>query len=93
LERGRRSGLRLIQLDVLEQWNAVVGAQRDFAQTVNDYIENKQGPNLPRLGKFPSPNSCTTRRPISGHLASEFHHEPGDTMARWHRKAGWRGPL
>ncbi|MET4177162.1 hypothetical protein ABIB99_008284 [Bradyrhizobium sp. LA6.1] len=41
LERGRKSGLRLIQLDVLEQRNAVIGAQHDFAQTVNDYIEKK----------------------------------------------------
>jgi hypothetical protein len=40
-ERGRKSGLRLIQLDVLEQRNAVLGAQRDFAQTVSDYIETK----------------------------------------------------
>lgn len=42
LEKGRRSGLRLIQLDVLEQRNAVIGAQHDFAQVVNDYIEKKQ---------------------------------------------------
>ena len=41
LERGRKSGLRLIQLDVLEQRNAVLGAQHDFAQAVNDYIEKK----------------------------------------------------
>lgn len=41
LERARKSGLRLIQLDVLEQRNAVVGAQHDFAQAVNDYIEKK----------------------------------------------------
>lgn len=41
LERARKSGLRLIQLDVLEQRNAVVGAQHDFAQAVNDYIEQK----------------------------------------------------
>lgn len=43
LERGRKSGLRLIQLDVLEQRNAVTGAQHDFARTVNDYIEKKHG--------------------------------------------------
>ena len=41
LEKGRKSGLRLIQLDVLEQRNAVIGAQHNFAQTVNDYIEKK----------------------------------------------------
>jgi hypothetical protein len=41
LEKGRKSGLRLIQHDVLTQRNAVVGAQHDFAQAVNDYIEKK----------------------------------------------------
>jgi len=41
LEKGRKSGLRLIQLDVLEQRNAVLGAQRNVAQAVNDYIEKK----------------------------------------------------
>ena len=41
LEKARKSGLRLIQLDVLEQRNADLGAQRDFAQAVNDYIEIK----------------------------------------------------
>ena len=41
VEKGRKSGLRLIQLDVLEQRNAVLGAQHDFAQAVNDYIEKK----------------------------------------------------
>ena len=41
LEKGRKSGLRLIQLDVLEQRNAVLGAQHNFAQAVNDYIETK----------------------------------------------------
>lgn len=40
-EKARKSGLRLIQLDVLEQRNAVTGAQHDFAQAVNDYIEQK----------------------------------------------------
>jgi hypothetical protein len=41
LEKGRKSGLRIIQLDVLEQRNAVLGAQRAFAEAVNDYIEKK----------------------------------------------------
>ena len=41
LEKARKSGLRLIQQDVLDQRNAVLGAQRDFAQAVNDYIEKK----------------------------------------------------
>ena len=41
LKKARRSGLRLIQQDVLEQRNAVIGAQHDFAQAVNDYIEKK----------------------------------------------------
>lgn len=41
LEKGRKSGLRLVQIDVLEQRNAVVGAQHDFAQAVNDYIEQR----------------------------------------------------
>ena len=41
LKKARRSGLRLIQQDVLEQRNAVVGAQHDFAQAVDDYIEKK----------------------------------------------------
>ena len=41
LKEARRSGLRLIQQDVLEQRNAVIGAQHDFAQAVNDYIEKK----------------------------------------------------
>jgi hypothetical protein len=41
LERGRKSGLRVIQLDVLGQRNAVLGAQRAFAEAVNDYIEKK----------------------------------------------------
>jgi hypothetical protein len=40
-EKGRKSGLRFIQLDVLEQRNAVLGAQRAFAEAVNDYIEKK----------------------------------------------------
>jgi hypothetical protein len=41
LEKGRRSGLRVVQLDVLDQRNAVLGAQRAFAEAVNDYIETK----------------------------------------------------
>jgi urease accessory protein UreF len=41
LERARSSGLRLVQLDVLDQRNVVVGAQHDFAQAVNEYIEKK----------------------------------------------------
>jgi hypothetical protein len=35
----RKSGLRLLQEDVLIQRNAVVGSQRSFADTVNEYIE------------------------------------------------------
>jgi hypothetical protein len=41
LEKGRKSGLRLIQMDVLEQRNAALGTQHNFAQTVSDYIEKK----------------------------------------------------
>ncbi len=41
LEKARKSGLRLIQQDVLDQRNAVLGAQRDFAQAVSDYIEKR----------------------------------------------------
>jgi hypothetical protein len=37
----KQSGLRYLQMDVLEQRNAVLGAQRDFAQAVNDLIERK----------------------------------------------------
>jgi hypothetical protein len=37
----RKSGLRLIQEDVLVQYNAVVGVQRSFAETVNAYIEKR----------------------------------------------------
>jgi hypothetical protein len=37
----RKSGLRLVQQDVLDQRNAVLGAHRNFADTVNDYIEKK----------------------------------------------------
>ena len=41
LEKGRKSGLRLIQLDVLARRNAVLGDQRNFAEAVNDYIVKK----------------------------------------------------
>jgi hypothetical protein len=37
----RKSGLRLIQQDVLVQHNAVVGVQRSFAETVNAYVEKR----------------------------------------------------
>jgi hypothetical protein len=37
----RKSGLRLIQEDVLVQHSVVVGVQRSFAETVNAYIEKK----------------------------------------------------
>jgi hypothetical protein len=40
-EKARKSGLRVIQQDALEQRIAVVGAQHDFAQAVNDYVEEK----------------------------------------------------
>jgi hypothetical protein len=40
-EKARRSGLRVLQLDVLDLRNAVLGAQRNFAEAVNDYIEKK----------------------------------------------------
>jgi hypothetical protein len=39
--KARTSGLRLLQEDVLGQRDAVLGAQRDFAQVVNDCIEKK----------------------------------------------------
>jgi hypothetical protein len=41
LEKARKSGLRLIQLDVLAQRNAVLGDRRQFAEAVNDCIEKK----------------------------------------------------
>jgi len=41
LEKARKSGLRLVQQDVLDQRNAVLGAQHNFAQAVNDRIEKK----------------------------------------------------
>jgi len=37
----RKSGLWLIQQDVLVKRNAVVGVQCSFAETVNAYIERK----------------------------------------------------
>jgi hypothetical protein len=37
----RASGLRLLQQDILEQRDALLGDQRAFAQTVNDFIEGK----------------------------------------------------
>jgi hypothetical protein len=40
-QKARKSGLRLVQQDVLDQRNAVLGAQHDFAQAVNDCIEKK----------------------------------------------------
>ena len=39
--KARKSGLRLLQEDVLVQHNAVVGVQRSFAETVNAIIEKK----------------------------------------------------
>ena len=41
LPGARKSGLRLIQQDVLVQINAVTGDQRSFAQTVYAYIDKK----------------------------------------------------
>ncbi|MGY4573719.1 hypothetical protein ACVWY5_006789 [Bradyrhizobium sp. USDA 3256] len=40
----RRSGLRLLQDDVLKQRDAVIGDRRDFAETVNAYIEKMLAP-------------------------------------------------
>jgi len=39
--QARKSGLRLLQADVMVQHEAVVGVQRSFAETVNVYIEKK----------------------------------------------------
>jgi hypothetical protein len=39
--KARRSGLRLLQEDVLTQRDAVVGLQHSFADTVNAYIEKR----------------------------------------------------
>jgi hypothetical protein len=37
----RKSGLRLLQDDVMAQQEAVVGVQRTFAESVNDLLEKK----------------------------------------------------
>jgi hypothetical protein len=39
--QARKSGLRFLQQDVLDQRDAVLGNQRLFADTVNGYIEKK----------------------------------------------------
>jgi hypothetical protein len=39
--QARESGLRFLQQDVLDQRNAVLGNQRNFADVVNAYIEKK----------------------------------------------------
>jgi hypothetical protein len=39
--QARESGLRFLQQDVLDQRNAVLGDQRNFAEVVNTYIEKK----------------------------------------------------
>jgi hypothetical protein len=39
--QARESGLRFLQQDVLDQRNAVLGVQRNFADVVNAYIEKK----------------------------------------------------
>ena len=39
--QARKSGLRLLQEDILIQRNAVLGSQRSFADTVYSYIESK----------------------------------------------------
>jgi hypothetical protein len=39
--QARESGLRFLQQDVLDQRNAVLGDQRNFAEVVNAYIEKK----------------------------------------------------
>jgi hypothetical protein len=39
--KARKSGLRLIQQDVLGQRKAVLGSQRNFADAVTDYIDRK----------------------------------------------------
>jgi hypothetical protein len=40
-EKAKMSGLRVIQQDVLDQRNSVVGTQHNLAQTISDYIEKK----------------------------------------------------
>lgn len=37
----QKSGLRLLQGDIIAQRNAVVGDQRNFAEVVNIYIDSK----------------------------------------------------
>jgi hypothetical protein len=37
----RKSGLRLLQEDILVQRNAILGSQRSFADTIYNYIESK----------------------------------------------------
>ena len=39
--QARKSGLRFLQQDVLDQRSAVLGDQRNFADAVNAYIEKK----------------------------------------------------
>jgi hypothetical protein len=39
--QARKSGLRLLQEDILIQRNAVLGSQRSFADTIYSYIESK----------------------------------------------------
>ncbi|HZE55638.1 MAG TPA: hypothetical protein VE111_20475 [Bradyrhizobium sp.] len=39
--QARKSGLRFLQQDVLDRRDAVLGSQRDFADSVNDFIEKK----------------------------------------------------
>jgi hypothetical protein len=39
--QARKSGLRLLQVYALNRRNAVLGDQRNFADTVNAYIEKK----------------------------------------------------
>jgi hypothetical protein len=41
--KAQKSGLRLLQEDVLIQRDAVIGDRRNFADVVNVYIEQKLG--------------------------------------------------
>ncbi len=41
LASARKSGLRLLQQDILAQRDAVLGDRRNFADAVNAYIEKK----------------------------------------------------
>jgi hypothetical protein len=50
--QARESGLRFVQQDVLDQRNAVTGDHRNFADTVNAYIEKKLAAN--RAAKRPT---------------------------------------